>query len=65
VKIGVEHAASRETFNDTQFLNAEQHEGCPDIIEKLNGNEQNPQRNFVLLRPDGESDTIMSNKHGE
>ena len=65
VKIGVEHAASGEAFDDTEFLNAEQDECCPDIIEKLNGNEQNPQRNFVLLRPDRESDTIMSNKHGE
>ena len=46
-------------------LYAEQHEGCPDIIEKLNGNEQNPQRNLVLLRPDCESDAIMSNKHSE
>jgi len=37
VKIGVEHAASREAFDDTEFLNPEQDQGCPDVIEKLRG----------------------------
>jgi hypothetical protein len=63
MKIGVVHAAGGETFNDPQFLNAEQDQRCPDVIEKLNGNEQNPERNLVLFRLRRESDTIMSDKH--
>ena len=63
MKIGVEHAACGETFNDAQFLNPQQNQRRPDIIEKLNRDEQNPERDFVLLTPSRERNTIMSNKH--
>src|SRR6266478_1098665 len=63
MKIGVEHAACGEAFNDAQFLNPQQNQRRPDIIEKLNRDEQNPERDFVLLTPSRESNTIMSDKH--
>src|SRR6266404_8249561 len=63
MKIGVEHAACGEAFNDAQFLNPQQNQRRPDIIEKLNRDEQNPERDFVLLTPSRESNAIMSDKH--
>src|SRR5207248_3353786 len=63
VIIRVEHAASCEPFDDAQLLDPEQHEGRPDVIEKLDGNEQNPERNFVSLRLCCKCDAVMSNEH--
>src|SRR6266487_2334025 len=63
MKIGVEHAACGETFNDAQFLNPQQNQRRPDVIKKLNRDEQNPERNFVLLTLSRKSNAVMSNKH--
>src|SRR5436190_23167422 len=63
VEIRVEHAASCESFDHTELLNPQQHKRGPDVIEKLHGNEQNPERNFVLLALKCESNTIVPNKH--
>ena len=63
MKIRVEHAAFREAFDHAQLLNPEQNQRRPDVIEKLNCNEQNPQRNFVSFRSARESNAVMSDKH--
>jgi hypothetical protein len=46
-----------------QLLNAEQDQCRPDVIEKLNGDEQNPERDFVPLRFGCESNAVMADKH--
>src|SRR5206468_8252538 len=63
MEIRVEHAASGETFDHAQLLNPQQHQSRPDVIEKLDSNEQNPERNSVPLRPASKSNAVMSNKH--
>jgi hypothetical protein len=63
VVIRVEHAASREPFDDAQLLDAEEHQRRPDVIEKLGSNEQNPERDFVLLTLNRESNAVVANKH--
>src|SRR3954467_11722777 len=63
MKIRVEHAAFREAFDHAQLLNPEQHQRGPDVIEKLNCNEQNPQRDSVSFCSARESNAVMSNKH--
>src|SRR5207247_5710538 len=63
MEIRVEHAASGETFDHAQLLNPQQHQSRPDVIKKLDSNEQNPERNPVLLTLGCESNTVMSNKH--
>ena len=35
----------------------------PDVIEKLHGDEQNPERDFVSLSLSCESDAVMPDKH--
>jgi hypothetical protein len=39
MKIRIEHAASGETLDNSQFLNPKQHKSRPYVIEKLNSNE--------------------------
>ena len=63
MKIRVEHAACREAFDHAQLLNPEQNQSRPDVIEKLNCDEQNPERNFVSFCSARESNAVMSNKH--
>jgi hypothetical protein len=63
MKIRIEHAACRKSFNHAQLLNPEQYQRRPDVIEELNCNEQNPQWDFVSLCSAGESNTVMSDKH--
>jgi hypothetical protein len=63
MKIRVEHAAFRKSLDHAQLLNPEQNQRGPDVIEKLNGNEQNPQRDFVSLSSTRESNAVMSDKH--
>src|SRR5213083_2373389 len=63
MEIRVEHAASGETFDHAQLLNPQQHQSRPDVIEKLDSHEQNPERNPVLLTLGCESNTVMSNEH--
>src|SRR5438093_3473441 len=63
MEIRVEHAASGETFDHAQLLNPQQHQSRPDIVEKLDSDEQNPERNPVILTLGCERNTVMSNKH--
>src|SRR5262249_26397863 len=49
VKIRIKHAARCETFDDAQFLNPKQNQGRPDIVEELNGYEQDPKWNLVSI----------------
>jgi hypothetical protein len=63
LKIRVEHAALREAFDHAQLLNPEQNQSRPDVIEKLDGREQNPERNFVSFCSACKSNAVMSNKH--
>jgi hypothetical protein len=63
MEIRIEHAARGETFDDAQLLNPKQNQGRPDVVEKLNGDEQNPERNFISFRSACESNAVMSNKH--
>ena len=63
MKIRVEHAAFREPFDHAQLLNPEQNQSRPDVIEKLNCHEQNPERNFVSFRSARKSNAVMSDKH--
>ena len=63
MKIWVEHAACGKTFDHAQLLDSKQHQRCPDVIEKLDGDEQNPERNFVSLTLDCKRDTVVPNKH--
>src|SRR5215471_18633565 len=63
VKIRIEHAACREPFDHAQLLDSEQNQCGPDVIEKLNGNEQNPERNFVSLRSACKSNAVVPDKH--
>ena len=63
MEIRVEHAASSEAFNDAQLLNPKQNKCRPDVIEELHGNEQDPERNFVLVTLSRESNAVMPNKH--
>ena len=63
VKIRVKHAACRETFDHAQLLNAEQNQRRPDVIEKLNRDEQNPERNLVSLSSARKRNAVMSDKH--
>ena len=61
--IGVEHAASCETFDDAQLLDPEQDQSRPNVIEKLHRDKQDPKRDFVSLGLNCECNTVMSNKH--
>jgi hypothetical protein len=63
MKIRVEHAARGETFNHAQLLNPKQNQRRPYVIEKLDGYEQNPERDFVSLSLNCESNAVMANKH--
>jgi len=63
MKIRVEHAACRESLDHAQLLNPEQNQSRPDVVEKLNGNEQYPKRNFVSFSSARESNAVMPNKH--
>ncbi len=63
MKIRVEHAACGETFNHAHLLNPEQNQRRPYVIEKLDSDEQNPERNFVSLALNRERNAVMSNKH--
>ena len=64
MKIGIKHAAGRETFDDAQFLNPKQDQGRPDVVEKLNGDEQHPKWNLVSFGSARKSNAIMPNEHG-
>ena len=63
MKIRVEHAACRETFDDAQLFNSKQNQRRPDVIKKLDGDEQDPERDSVSLRLSCESDAVMANEH--
>jgi hypothetical protein len=63
MEIRVEHAARREPFDHAKLLNPEQNQSRPDVIEKLNCNEQNPEWNSVSFRSACKSNAVMSNKH--
>jgi hypothetical protein len=63
VKIRIEHAARREPFDHAQLLNSQQHQCRPDVIEKLNGYEQYPERDFVSVRSACKRNAVMSDKH--
>jgi hypothetical protein len=63
MKIRVDHAARGETFDDAQLLNPEQDQGRPDIIEKLDSNKQNPERDSVALTLSRKRHTVMPDKH--
>ena len=63
VKIRIKHAARRKSFDDAQLFNPEQDQRGPNVIEKLNCHEQNPERNFVSFRSTRESNAVMSDKH--
>jgi hypothetical protein len=64
MKIRVKHAACREAFDYAQLLNPEQDQRGPDVIEKLNGNEQNPQRDSVSFCSTRESNAVVTDEHG-
>jgi hypothetical protein len=61
--VRVEHTSCRETPDHAKFFNTEQNENRSDVIEKLDGNEQHPERDFVLLRFNRKRDAVMSNEH--
>ena len=63
MEIRIEHAARGEPFDDAQFLNPKQHQRRPDVIEELDSNEQNPERDSVFLTLSCKRDAVMSNKH--
>src|SRR4029450_13385869 len=63
MEIRIEHAASSEAFDDAQLLDPKQHKRCPDVIEQLDSDEQNPKRNLVLVALSCESNAVMPNKH--
>src|SRR6266508_2202906 len=63
MEVRVEHTASRESLDHAQLLYPEQHQRCPDVIEELNSDKQNPERDFVSLTPGCKSDAVMPNKH--
>jgi hypothetical protein len=63
MEMRVEHAPCCETFDHAQLLNPQQNKRRPDVIKKLDGNEQNPERDFVSFRLGCESNAIMPNKH--
>src|SRR5437773_6233090 len=63
VEIRVKHAACGEPFDHAQLLNPKQNKRRPDVIEKLDSDEQNPQRNSVSFAPRCEGNTVMSYKH--
>ena len=63
MEIRIEHAARRETLDDAQLLNPKQDQSGPDVIEKLNSDEQNPERNSVSFCSACKSNAVMSNKH--
>jgi hypothetical protein len=50
-------------LNDAQLFNPKQNKRRPDEIKELDGNEQNPKRDFVLLTLSRESNAVMSNEH--
>src|SRR5262249_20792549 len=60
---GTDEAPRRETFDNAQLFNPEQDQSRPDVVEKLNSDEQDPKRNFAPFRSARESNTVMSNKH--
>jgi len=61
--VRVEHAASREPFYHAELLNPKQDKRRPDVIEKLDGHEQNSERNSVSVVLKCKRDTIMPDKH--
>src|SRR6266404_7093815 len=63
MEIRIEHAARGETLDHAQFLNSKQNQRRPDVIKKLNGYKQNPERNLVFLTLSCKSNAVMSNKH--
>src|SRR5262249_28576691 len=62
-KSETKHRARRKSFDDAQLFNPEQDQRGPNVIEKLNCHEQNPERNFVSFRSTRESNAVMSDKH--
>jgi len=63
MKIRIEHAARRKTFDDAQLLNPEQNQSRPNVIKKLNGDEENPERNLVSFGSTSKSNAVVSNEH--
>ncbi len=63
MKIRVEHTPSGEPFDDAQLLNPKQNKRRPQLIKELDSDEQNPERNSVLLTLSRESNTVMTDKH--
>jgi hypothetical protein len=63
MELRVDHTASRESLDHSQLLYPEQHQRCPDVIEELNSDKQNPERDFVSLTPGCKSNAVMPNKH--
>ena len=48
MKIRIEHTARREAFDDAQLFNPKQNQSRPDVVEKLNSNEQ-PKAGFCFV----------------
>jgi hypothetical protein len=52
-----------EPFDDAQLLNPKQNKRRPHVIKELDSNEQNPERNLVLVAFSRESNAVMPDKH--
>ena len=63
MEIRIEHAARGEALDNAHLLNPEQNQGRPDVVEKLNGDEQHPKWNLVSFGSASKSNAVMSNKH--
>jgi hypothetical protein len=62
MEVRVEHTASGESHDHAQLLSRAA-QRCPDVIEELNSDKQNPERDFVSLTPGCKSNAVMPNKH--
>src|SRR6266480_4294210 len=62
--IQIEGIRGRKTGDDADLLDAEEHEGRPEEVEQLHGDEQDPERNRRLGFFGREADTVVADEHG-
>src|SRR5438874_5056791 len=61
--IKIQRISRGDSGNEPHLLDSKQNKWRPQKIQHLHGHEQNPERDFVSLRFDRESDAVMPHEH--
>ena len=62
--VQIERIRGRNAGDDADLLDAEEHEGSPEDVEQLHGDEQHPERNRRLGSLGREADAVVADEHG-